>query len=102
MTGRDFAIGVLSVTAVILLVGLLVLQAGSPQAAMAIGQSGTVGNYVVATCQVDDQAEILSILDTTAQRLNFYRLDLMTNQLLPIRSIDVRVQPGAGRNPRRR
>ncbi len=99
MTSKDFAIGVLSVTAVILLVGLIILNAAAPQTALASGQSGTVGEYVVTTSSVDAQCEILCILDTSVQRLNFYQLDPITYQVVRIRSIDVRAQQPAGGRP---
>jgi hypothetical protein len=103
MNTKDFAIGILSVTAIILLVGLLLLQA-APQPVLASGQSGTVGSFVVTTTHVDEQCELLCILDTGAQRLNVYQLEPTSNQLMPLRSIDVRAPANArdgGRQRRR-
>ncbi len=64
ITVRDFAIGVLSVTAVILLTALLVGHALLPRQAMAYAQSTSAGGYLVTTSQVDDSAELLLILNT--------------------------------------
>ena len=90
MNGKDFTIGVLSVTAVVLLVGFLLLQAIPPQPAMASGQGGVVGEYVASTEQVDEYCEVVTILDTATQRMNFYMLDLSTNQLAPLQSFDAK------------
>jgi hypothetical protein len=90
MNSKDFTIGVLSVTAVILLVGFLLLQAMPPQAAMASGQGGTIGEYIVSTEQVDEYCEVITILDTATQRMNFYQLDLSNNQLAPLQWFDAK------------
>ena len=105
MNSKDFTIGVLSVTAVVLLVGFLVLQAIPPQPALASGQSGTVGDYVVTTAFVDDQSEVIGILDTAAQRVNFYQLESNANRIVLLYSQDIRLQAGAPRDagrPQRR
>ena len=67
VTVKDFAIGVLSVTAVILLTALLVGHAFLPRQAMAFAQSGSAGHYLLTTCQLDDTAELLIILNTKTQ-----------------------------------
>jgi hypothetical protein len=104
MNTKDFTIGVLSVTAVILLVGFLLLQAIPPQPVLASGESGAIGDYILNTAYVDAQCEVISILDTATQRLNFYQLDPLNNQLMLLTSMDVRNQPAAqpGRPGRRR
>lgn len=105
MNGKDFTIGVLSVTATVLLAAFIIVQTLAPQPALASGQGGTIGEYVVSTAFVDDQCEVLSIINTTAQRMNVYQLDQTTSQLIPIAQYDLRVlqqQQGPGRTQRRR
>jgi hypothetical protein len=97
MNGKDFAIGVLSVTAVILLTGLILVQTFSPQSAMAFAQSDRAGDYVVATAQLDDTVELLNILDAPAQRMNVYILNGQTNQIELIQVLDVSGDRNRGR-----
>jgi hypothetical protein len=84
ITVRDFAIGVLSVTAVILLTALLVGHAVLPRQAMAFAQSASGGGYLVTTSQLDDTAELLLILNTKTQQLNVYGFDVDTARIVPL------------------
>lgn len=78
VTVKDFAIGVLSVTAVILLTALLIGNALMPRQAMAFAQSASAGHYRVTTSQLDDTAELLLILNTQSKQLNVYGFDVDT------------------------
>ena len=72
LSAKDFAIGVLSVTAVILFTSLVILHSLPPQKAMASGQGGVTGDYVVSTSRLDNMTETLFIVDTPSQLMNMY------------------------------
>jgi len=98
MNGKDFAIGVLSVTAVILLAALILVHALLPQSAMAFGQSGRAGDYLVTTSQADENVELLIILDSAVQRMNAYMFNTQMGQVELLQTLDVRTQrPGPQR-----
>lgn len=97
--GKDFAIGVLSITAVILFTALVILGRLSPQAAFAAGQGGTTGDYVVSTSRLDNLTEVVFVVDTVAQEMNMYAfipfrgaIDLV--QKFDLRALEVLNQPG--------
>jgi hypothetical protein len=81
MNGKDFAIGVLSITAVILLTGLIILHAVAPQKAMAFGQNAGAGDYLVTTSQVNDYVELLIVMDTAQMKMNAYIYNVQTGQV---------------------
>jgi hypothetical protein len=81
MSRKDFAIGVLSVTAVVLLTGLIIVQAMAPQQAMAFGQSAGSGDFLVTTSQVNDYVELLIVLDTAQMKMNAYIFNPQTGQV---------------------
>lgn len=105
MTTKDFAIGVLSVTATILLVGLVILNVMEPRPAYAVGQSGSGGDYLICTSQLDESTEIVYILDAGVGRMNVYGFDINAGRTELIQSMDVQVRErpqGAGaERPRR-
>ncbi len=96
MKGKDLAIGVLSVTATILFVGLLVVNFVRPEPAYAIGQNGRGGDYAVATAQLDMTAELLYVADAGAERLNIYGFDLNMGRIELVKSMDLRLRPPPG------
>lgn len=71
-SAKDFTIGVLSVTAVVLLVGLILVNHVAPRPVCASGQGGVTGDYVVTTARLDNTTEVLFITDTIAQEMNMY------------------------------
>lgn len=72
--GKTFAIGVLAVTASVLLVGFLLI-ASTPQPAYAIGMNDRGGDFIMVTQQISNSVEAVVIIDAAAQRLNMYALD---------------------------
>ena len=109
MTSKDFAIGVLSTTAVILLAGLLVIHA-RPATAFAHGMTTSTGRYVltVGNIQISNQ-ELLYVLDTTEQKIIAYRFNAAKKQILPVWGDDLaklgggqKNQPAKGANKGRR
>jgi hypothetical protein len=94
MTGKDMWIGVLSITAVILMTGLALVHTLAPPAAMAFGQNDRAGDYLATTTQVDDTVELLVIVDTAAQRMNAYMFNTEVGQVELVTTLDVRTQRG--------
>ncbi|NLX21516.1 MAG: hypothetical protein GXY55_07570 [Phycisphaerae bacterium] len=106
VTTKDFAIGVLSVTAVVLLAAFLFLQALLPQQAMAFAQTAMTGRFQLATAQLDNSAELLAIFDSDAKLMNVYAYDVGRGEIVLIRQLDVerltaRVAPRSPRERRR-
>lgn len=75
LDGKTFAIGILSVTACILFVGLLLITLLPTPAAHAIGQNDRGGDYVMLTQQIANDREGVIIIDAATRRLNSYTLD---------------------------
>jgi hypothetical protein len=80
LDARTFAIGVLSVTATVLFVGLLML-ASTPRAAHGIGMVDRAGDYIVVTQQISNSLEGIVVLDAAAKRMNIYALDANTKRI---------------------
>ena len=116
MDNKNFTIGVLSVTAVILLVGLVIVSARPQRAFASAGPGIEAGDYVLATGQFIQKEHLLYVLDAVAQRLIVYRFDARSRQSFgPTDGIDLTAlreraaasdprnqqQPRRGRRPRR-
>jgi len=81
MDSKNLAIGVLSVTAVILLVGVLVVGT-QPNPVAAAGMTASGGEYVMTvgvSSSVDE--ELVYIIDTQSNRLAVYRFDTSRPQI---------------------
>ena len=81
MSTKDLAIGVLSVTAAILLTGLVIIHAVRPEPALAFGQNAAGGGYLVTTSQLNPDAELLLILDTAAAKMNVYAFNVQLGRV---------------------
>jgi len=79
MDNRNFVIGILSVTAVVLFVGLMVIY--TVPEARGFGQSTSGGDYLVATGQIRDSTELIYVLDAATGRLLAYVLDSNSKRL---------------------
>ena len=75
MDPKNFAIGLLSTTAVILFVGLLVIQT-RPEPVYASSMNAQGGDYLLTTGQLSDTEELLYLIDARNQVLVIYRFDL--------------------------
>ena len=91
MNTQHFAIGVLTITAAVLLVGLLMLNQ-VPQA-QAIGQTGAGGDYLVATGQLRGSTEAVYVLDSEVNRIVAYVLDPQAERLVRLDGIDLNELP---------
>jgi hypothetical protein len=101
VTRQDLAVGVLSVTAVLLLVGVLVVQTISAPAAHAFAQTAQSGDYLVATGQFQESVEYIYVVDAAAQRLIAYRYDYNRKKIDAVDGFDLKklAPPAAGRTP---
>lgn len=77
---QTFAIGVLSVTACVLFVGL-VLAISQPKNAYAIGQSDRAGDYIMLTQQLTTSQEGVVVVDGAVDRLILYAFDFNNKRL---------------------
>jgi len=94
--GRLLGISVLSVTACILLVGLVLLLARTPQPAYAIGQSDRGGDYIMLTEQISSSSEAVIVVDAAAQRMIIYGFDYNKKILEIVQQVPLDRLPGPG------
>ena len=111
MDSRDFAIGILSTAALILLVGLLIINT-RPEPAWADGMTTTGGDYVLTVGQlaVADE-EYVYVLDAPGEKLIAYRFNAPRQQIdivqgidlaeLRSQDVDAAKQPAGKRSPSR-
>ncbi len=79
---ENLTICALSITAVVLLVGLILTTVGGQNQVMAIGQTARGGDYIVATGQFTQNSELVYVMDVAARRLNAYSYDKSRRQLV--------------------
>ena len=87
---RNLAIGVLSITATILLAAVFLTSLITGNEAKAIGQTDRGGDYIVVTGQYTENTELVYVTDAAAQRLNIYNYETTTRQFVIWDSIDLR------------
>ena len=89
MDSKNLAIGVLSTTAVILLVGLLVIHT-RPVPALADGMTVTGGDYLLTVGSVTKgDEELLFVLDAPLEKLITYRFDVNRKEIQVVQGIDL-------------
>ena len=89
MDRKDLAIGMLSTTAVILFVGLMVLQS-QPAPALAGGMSIAGGGYMMtvgAFTQMDE--DLVYVVHPASERIVSYRFDFTQRQIRRVQGIDL-------------
>ena len=72
---NSFTIGVLSITATVLLVGVILTTLGGQNTVQAIGQTDRGGDYILVTGQFTNSNELIYITDAAAKRLYVYGYD---------------------------
>lgn len=80
MNSKDLAIGVLSTTAVILFVGLILLNA-QPTTVHASGMLDRGGDYIMLSGELWEQEELLYVIDAGTSRMIAYRYNQTTKQI---------------------
>lgn len=99
MNSKDLAIGVLSTTAVVMLVGLIILNA-QPQPAYASGMGDRGGDYIVVTGALWEQEELVYVFNTAENKMMVYRYDAQHNQIVARGPADMsRLLTGQSRTP---
>jgi len=83
------AIGVLSITATVLLVGV-VLTLGGQGKAVAEGEIDRGGDYILVTGQFNGASELVYVTDAAAQRMNVYSWEQTNRQFTLWDSIDLK------------
>ncbi len=89
MDSRNFAIGILSTTATVLLVGIVLLHS-RPDVARAGGMTTAGSRYIVTVgsiTQIDE--ELVYVLDTSMDRMIVYRFDGIRRQLEVLQGINL-------------
>jgi len=88
MDKKTFAIGILSITAVILFVALLLTQAWAPPAYA--GEISTVaGDFTISVGKVTRDTELLYVVDNTTQRMCVYGLARRTGKVALLQKLPV-------------
>ena len=111
MNSKDLAIGILSTTACILLVGLLIIHA-LPESAQASGMTTSGGSYVITTgTDISADQELVYIVDAPSEKLIAYRFDGGRGRIEIVQGIELKSlreaaaagskgnQPSKGRRP---
>lgn len=89
MTPKDMTISTLTITAVVLLTGLIVLNVVAPQPAVAAGQGGTMGDYIVTTGRLDEVTELVYLFNTEAEVMLVYGFNVTTAAIELIQPLDI-------------
>ena len=93
MDNKNIIIAVLSITAVILFTGLLLVQNLQQGSTSSIAWADTVdrgGDYVLATGAFSDTNEALYALDAANDRLNVYQYDKNRKRMVIYDDLDLR------------
>ncbi len=98
MDRNTYAIGILSVTAVVLLVGIAVVGS-MPRPALATGQMDRGGDYIMVTNQFNTGTELVFVIDAAMNRMAAYGYDINQKVIRPWDSFDFARIPGMGRPP---
>ncbi|MGE3182102.1 MAG: hypothetical protein AB7N71_10760, partial [Phycisphaerae bacterium] len=85
---QALTIGVLSITAAILFVGVI-LSLSQPTTAHAIGMNASGGDYVMLTQQLTDSQEAIIIIDSAAEKIAVFGYDFSRKVLIPIDGFDL-------------
>jgi hypothetical protein len=97
--GKTLAIGVLSITACILFVGLLMVTM-MPASAYAIGQTDRAGDYIMLTQQLSSSQEGVVVIDAASRQMTLYALNISNKQLQVLQqNIPLSQLPGAQAEP---
>ena len=92
---RNHMIGILTITATILFVGVVLSTSGGRNNAMATGQIDRGGDYIMVAGQFTENQDLVYVTDAAAQRMNVYSYDSKTRQFTLWDSIDLKDVLGA-------
>jgi hypothetical protein len=91
---RTLALGVLSITACVLFVGLMLV---SQQPAYGTGMNDRGGDYIMVTQQISSSSEAVVVIDAAAQMMIVYTFDYNNKRLEILERISLSQMPK--RNP---
>jgi hypothetical protein len=100
MNSKNMAISVLTVTATVLLVAVVLLSVLTPKPAQAFAQLDQGAGYTLFTSQVADGTEQLHVINQAAGLMNVYNYDINANRLLSVQQIPLPPMPGPGAGAR--
>jgi len=83
MDSKQFAIGILSVTAAILLVASVVIHS-RPERALAAGMTAAGGDYVLTVGALNASEELLYVVDSAAEKIVVYTFDAGRKSIVPV------------------
>ncbi|RJP32738.1 MAG: hypothetical protein C4547_13560 [Phycisphaerales bacterium] len=97
---KDLTIGVLSVTALILLVGLVIVQT-RPAPAFAAGMTTSGGDYVMSIGKVQRSSpdDLLYVIDTVEEKMIAYTCDVNRRELKMTDAVDLKKLREAAKAP---
>lgn len=99
LDGKSLAIGILSVTACVLFVGLLIITM-LPRQAYATGQLDSSGDYKMLTQQISNTNEMVIVIDAASRQMSAYRYDFNRRELQIVQlNIPLDRLPGAAGRP---
>ena len=95
MDSRNFAIGVLSTTATILLVGVILVHSRSNEA-IADGMTSSGGGYIVTVGNLTQHdEELVYLVDGATDKMVVYRFDGNRRQIELVQGVDLAELKGA-------
>ena len=89
MDSKNLAIGVLSTTAVILLVGVLIIGT-RPDPAFASGMNATGGTYSVIVGKLNATEEVVYVIDASSEMLVSFTFDSARKSIQPIQRLSLK------------
>jgi hypothetical protein len=89
---RSLTIGVLSITACVLFVGLI-LTLAQPKPAYGIGQIDRTGDYIMLTQQVTNSQELCVIIDSASRQMALYAYNSSNRQIQLLQNIQLSDMP---------
>ena len=89
MDSKNFAIGVLSTTAVILLVGVLIIHSQSSPA-HAAGMTTAGGKYVMTVGAIEPAEDLVFVINSTAQKMHMYRFNVGQSKIQRVERVDLK------------
>ncbi len=92
---HSLLIGVLSVTACILFVGLMLVTI-QPREAQAIGMMDRGGDYILATQQFSNSSEAIAVIDAAAKVMIVYAFDYNNKVLEILERVNLEMLPSPG------
>jgi hypothetical protein len=99
MHSKNFAIGVLSTTAAILIVTLVIVNT-RPQAVLADGMAIISGDYSISVGALTrNDEDLLYVVDNPQEMLNTYRFDNRAQEIQLVQSISLKEMRAAGTAP---